>query len=79
METIANIKQSGKWLVVTCQSCGRSTHFPAQCIPPKLLGELPVALVAAYFRCTRCRSKQLESFSVDPGTLNSHRTPRREH
>jgi hypothetical protein len=26
METIANIKQSGKWLVVTYQSCGRTTQ-----------------------------------------------------
>jgi transcription elongation factor Elf1 len=79
METIANIKQSGKWLVVTCQSCGRSTQFPPPCIPPKLLDELPVALAAAHFRCTRCRSKQLESSSLDPGAQNNHRTPRRHH
>jgi predicted nucleic-acid-binding Zn-ribbon protein len=79
METIANIKQSGKWLVVTCQSCGRSTQFPPPCIPPKLLDELPVALAAAHFRCTRCRGKQLESSSLDPGRLNNQRTPRRHH
>jgi transcription elongation factor Elf1 len=75
METIADIKQSGRWLIVQCRSCGRSIQFPPACFPSKLVTDLPVSLAAAYFRCSRCHSKQLESLSLDRDTMNNHRTP----
>ncbi len=46
LEPIADIKQSERWQVVLCRSCGRSIQFPSARFPSKLIADLPVSLAA---------------------------------
>lgn len=65
MPTIDDVMMSQEWLHVRCKSCGRSTNIPFKLLPKRLVGDLPVHLAAAFFRCGGCQSKDLETEMIN--------------
>lgn len=66
--TIRDIKDNKLWLSVFCVDCSRTTHIPYRLLNrnrKRLDDDLPVSLAAAFFRCSKCNGKKIETKMIN--------------